>query len=253
MPSTIWTQCADRFKPAALSVTAWRVVEDQSLISTRKLVDSNAEQTRLEELLETVKPPVPSGQEFHGLHYLLMTPFRYPPWRHGSRFRTARDPGVWYGSLDVDTALAEKAYYRLRFLDDTAASLNSEITLTAFSVPLYTSFGADLTSPPFSAFRSLISAADTYVHSQPLARDLRDGEVAIARYHSARDPRGRDNVAVLHPGGFAARSVRDDTRETWHCYATRTQVEYRSRQFIGSRSLHFDRRIFEVDGVLPRP
>ena len=85
MPSSIWTRCAGRSSLRPLSGRAWRVVESQHLFSTRKLVDSDAEQALLEELIEEVKPPtgVPAG-----LHYLLFTPFRYPPLRHGSRFGT---------------------------------------------------------------------------------------------------------------------------------------------------------------------
>src|SRR5207253_10794125 len=62
-----------------------RVVEAQFRNSTRKLVDSDDEQRALEELLDAkAKLSVPAG--FEGLHYLLYTPFRHPPLRHGSRF-----------------------------------------------------------------------------------------------------------------------------------------------------------------------
>ena len=63
-----------------------------------KIVDTLAEQSLLEDLLERTKPPVPA--ECRELHYLLSTPFRYgAPYPTGSRFRRAGfTAGVFYGS-----------------------------------------------------------------------------------------------------------------------------------------------------------
>ena len=77
------------------------------------LVDTLAEQHLLEDLLERAKPPLPD--ETAGLHYLLATPFRYPPTDRGSRFRRPSDPGVFYGADAVRTACAELGYWRWRF------------------------------------------------------------------------------------------------------------------------------------------
>lgn len=57
------------------------------------------------------------------IHYLIFTPFRYPPLKYGSRFGRAFEPSLWYGSLQLKTAFAEVAYYRLRFFHDTEANL----------------------------------------------------------------------------------------------------------------------------------
>ena len=62
----------------------------------------------------TRKPPVPAGART--LHYLLFTPFRYPPPPGGSRFRGPNDPGVFYGADEVRTACAELGYWRWRHL-----------------------------------------------------------------------------------------------------------------------------------------
>ena len=120
MPSNIWTRCGGRSNLRRLAGRAWRVVESQHLFSTRKLVDSDEEQRLLEQLIEDVKPP--SGAP-PGLHWLLSTPFRYPPLRHGSRFGTRAERGIWYGSRTRATAFAEKAYYLLLFLAGTSADL----------------------------------------------------------------------------------------------------------------------------------
>jgi hypothetical protein len=89
--------------------------------STRKLVDSDDEQQVLEGLIDTAKPPWPTGRRFVGLHYLLATPFRHPPLRYGSRFGTRRERGIFYCAEEQATVLAEKAYYVLLFLEGTEA------------------------------------------------------------------------------------------------------------------------------------
>src|SRR5438067_434027 len=81
-----------------------------------RVADSLEEQAALELILEASKPPLPPA--VRRLHYLLATPFRYRP-HLGSRFRAAFDAGVWYGAEALRTALAEKSYWRLRFLLDS--------------------------------------------------------------------------------------------------------------------------------------
>src|SRR3954470_4873943 len=132
MSSSIWMQCGGASNARALETEPWRVVEAQHQVSTRKLVESDEEQRLLEELIDAAKPPERTRSR---LHYLLFTPFRYPPLRHGSRFGTRHEPGIWYGSESLHTAFAEVAYYRLLFLEGTRARLEPlETTLTAFSV-----------------------------------------------------------------------------------------------------------------------
>src|SRR5204862_2427670 len=95
MSSSIWTRCAGDSELRALRASPWRAVEAQHQVSTRKLVDSAEEQELLEELIDRTKPPdMTAGKT----HYLLATPFRYPPLRHGSRFGTRHERGIWYGS-----------------------------------------------------------------------------------------------------------------------------------------------------------
>src|SRR6202043_3782490 len=85
----------------------WRVVEAQNQISTTKLTDTAAEQHALELLIEETKPPIPP--ECRHLNFLLSTPFRYgAPYPRGSRFRKAgATSGVFYGSEESHTAIAE--------------------------------------------------------------------------------------------------------------------------------------------------
>ena len=113
MSSSIWTRCAGDSEIRPLGLSPWRVVEAQHQVSTRKLVDSADEQILLEELIDRAKPPYTTPAR---LHYLLATPFRYPPLRHGSRFGRRHERGIWYGSSTRRAAFAEISYYRLLFL-----------------------------------------------------------------------------------------------------------------------------------------
>ena len=70
--SDLILQPAD-LKPYA--ATVWRLVEAQHRISTNRLAASAGDQALLEQLVEEVKPPLPSAAR--KLHYLLATPFRY--------------------------------------------------------------------------------------------------------------------------------------------------------------------------------
>jgi hypothetical protein len=170
MLPSIWTRCAEGFRLGRLNRRAWRAVEDQSLNSTRKLVDSDAEQALLEALIDGVKPIWPPGERLRALHSLLATPFRYPPLRYGSRFGTRAERGIFYGAEIRRTVLAEKAYYQCLFLAGTKAAFASPITqsLTLLQFGIATRRGADLTRPPFaerSAQRAILKRGSTSDYS----------------------------------------------------------------------------------------
>ena len=142
MSSSIWTRCAGDSSIRPLRLAPWRAVESQHQVSTRKLVGTAAEQALLEDLIDAAKPPDVAGPRSH---YLLSTPFRYPPLRNGSRFGTRHEQGIWYGSESRGTAFAEVAYYRLVFLAGSAADLGTvSAQLTAFTVSARSRHGVDL-------------------------------------------------------------------------------------------------------------
>lgn len=249
MSSSIWTQCAGDSELRPLRLSPWRVVEAQHQVSTRKLVDTLEEQALLEELIEASKPPDPTSGR---LHYLLATPFRYPPLRHGSRFGGRHEPGIWYGSETRRAAFAEVAYYRLVFLEGTAADLGSTTTqLTGFTVRVRTERGIDLVSPPFDAHRAAIASPVVYGETQALGPAMRRSRVEVFRYPSARDAEGGVNVGVFAPSAFGAAKPR--SLETWHCTATRQRVELMKRDYFKASTFTFLREAFLVDGLLPAP
>ena len=248
MSSSIWTRCAGDSEIHPLRLEPWRAVESQHQVSTRRLVDTDAEQRLLEQLIDTAKPPEPSGR----LHYLLFTPFRYPPLRHGSRFGRRTDRGLWYGSETLRTAFAEIAYYRLLFLEGTTADLGLlETELTAFRCEVRTARGIDLTAPPFGQHEGVLASPSSYDETQSLGDAMREAGVEAFRYRSARDVGGGVNVGVIVPDVFGRRQPRGF--ESWQCTASRQRVEVVSRGYFG-RTVHaFPRGDFLVDGRLPAP
>lgn len=247
MSSSIWTHCAGDSELRGLRLEPWRAVESQHQVSTRRLVDSDAEQRLLEELIDGAKPPDRTGGR---LHYLLATPFRYPPLRHGSRFGRRTEPGVWYGSESLATAFAEVAYYRLVFLEGTTAPLGPVATeLTTFRADVRTERGIDLAAPPFSAHEAELASPDSYDAPQALAAAMRESDVEAFRYRSARD--AGTNVAVLDPVAFGRRRPRDF--RSWRCTATHARVEVASRGYFEREVFAYPRERFLVQGRLPAP
>ena len=182
-----------------------------------KVVDTLAEQERLEQLLEETKPPVPP--ECRHLHYLLSTPFRYgAPYPRGSRFRRAGlTPGVFYASQKVTTAVTEMAFARLRFFaesPDTPWPANA-VEHTAFQVRFHTNKGVDLTAAPFDRERARWTDPADYEACQALADAARAAGMRAIRYLSARDV-GAVNVALLTCAAFSVKAPLE--RQTWRLH-----------------------------------
>ena len=131
---SIWTECNGINCRQSFDWEPLRMVEAQHISSSRDLVESWEEHELLETLLEKSKPQIATNK-----HYLVFTPFRYPPLAYGSRFGNTLEPSIWYGSLNLETVLAEVAFYRLKFFDDTSANLEYiEIPMTLFKAYIKT-------------------------------------------------------------------------------------------------------------------
>lgn len=192
----------------------WRMIEGQYRPATVRIVDTDAEQTVLERILEDSKPPVPP--ECQHLDYQFWSPFRYGRYPRASRFRRAgRSPGVWYGSQEVLTAVIESLWGTLRFF---AASPDTPlprhpVTQTAVAAEIATPFCADLTAPPLLGAGDWTNP-DEYGACLDLADELRAARAEAIRYMSVRDPQARANVAVLSCAAFEAPAP--VASQTWH-------------------------------------
>ncbi len=204
---------------AEQTMAAWRGVEDQHIASTMRLVDSAAEQDVLEQLLEGSKPPLPEHPS--GQHYLLFTPFRYRP-AQPSRFRKAGTLGVWYGAAELKTAAAEVAYWRWRFIMDSAGLVREAlITRHTFFQARVQGPCVDLTAKPWSRHAKAWQHPNDYGTTQALAEAAAEQGVHWVRYASVRDEGGVCAVA-LTPLALSARKPMPESR--WQCKATRSSV-----------------------------
>jgi hypothetical protein len=221
--------------------------------STFKLVDSVEEHELLEELLDEAKP-APPDDELGELHYLLYTPFRYPPLRHGSRFGTRLERGIWYGSARVDTALAEHAYYLFLFAEGSDADLYPlSLRRLVFPVRIASSRAIDLSSAPFEAFTARISDKISYEDSQAVGAAMRDAGVEAFLYVSARDPRQGLNLGLISPRAFAMTDVPSSSQQTWAVTATAEGALFVRGIGTGPKKLHYAREVYLVHGRLPAP
>jgi hypothetical protein len=211
----IWTPAALSSEAYAVAGRFWRLVEAQHQISTLKIVDTLEEQALLERLLDESKPTLPP--ECAGLDYLLATPFRYGAiYPHGSRFRRAgRTLGVFYASREVETALAEMAFYRLLFFADSPETPfpSNAAEYTAFAAAIETAAAVDLTRPPLDRDRAVWTDPLHYEPCQALADAARDAHCQAILYESVRDPGHGRNIALLSATAFAAREPVE--RQTW--------------------------------------
>jgi len=192
----------------------FRIVEAQHSISTDRLVEGPAEQDVLERLIEATKPTMLT--DARGLHHLLGTPFRYGYARE-TRFRRAHErPGIFYGSERQTTAVAETAYWRMRFFAASPGMKLPKTTLEhlAFSVPVAVDRALDLTIAPLDAGRALWIEPDDYRPCQRLAERARRLNAQLIRYESVRDPGKGRNAALFDPSAFEKPVPTNE--QTWH-------------------------------------
>lgn len=238
-----------------LKKTAFRIVEDQARSSTRKLVDTPSEHEILERLLEKNKPNIKFyGDEaaFAGLHYLLFTPFRYPPLPRGSRFARKIERNLFYSALDLETAFCEKAYHRLSFLLASEGNIGGKLVdCTVFQIKIITKKGLDLCQMPFLAFRDQISSPISYEVSQALGSKLRNDGVEAFLSYSARSQQNGKNLNVFTPLAFAKNPAIEETFQRFGCYATKSTVEFYSKHNPKGDPVVFNKEYFMVNGVFP--
>tara|TARA_R110002073_G_scaffold318350_1_gene492461 strand:+ start:180 stop:929 length:750 start_codon:yes stop_codon:yes gene_type:complete len=239
--------CLDKTPPQSLTGKLLRVVESQEQVATAELVSSLAAQQMLEAMLEQNKPVLRS--ETLNLHYLLATPFRYPPLQHGSRFGTRAETGIFYGSRTTTTVFSEAAYYRLLFYYGMSQPPPSRLKTqhSLFSVRYRSSKGYCLHSSPFAQYQSLISNPVNYAAPQKLGLAIRKKDATAFEYISARDSGHGINVGLFSAGALATH--KPDFIEPALCETDADTVEFLHLGKLYS----FTFVQFKIDGKLPTP
>ena len=246
----IWQDCNGSQHIGPLDGVLFRLVESQEQIATLSYVDTLEEQTLLEQLLEDVKPAYPEHRD--DLHYLLKTPFRYPPLQWGSRFGQTHQPSIFYGGSSIETTLAESAYYRFLFwfsMDSVSIKNKIRSEHTLFSARYYTNKGIRLQSAPFDEYLTELADPSHYQACQAIGTAMRAAGVEAFEYRSARDPAGGTCTGLFTPDVFTHPKPLDMSQ--WLGEVSADKVAF--KRLDSKEIISFDLDIFEVDGRLPLP
>lgn len=246
----IWEAIREIITPEYLNNHLLRVVESQEQIATNSLVDDLEKQAVLEEMLEDSKPAAPKDDRT--LHYLLVTPFRYPPLKHGSRFGTKHEPSLLYGSLTKETAFAETGFYRFLFWLGMSSPPPSNKLITqhtVFSVQYKTGAGLMLQNPPFSDYQDQLLNPVNYRDTQALGHAMREYGIDAFEYMSARDTMHGINVALFTTDALATTTPKD--QQQWICETTGDTVRFYSAADKAGYRYPLD--TYLVEGEFPGP
>lgn len=249
MSVDIWAAASGTDRIAPLGGRLLRLVESQEQVASNRLVDTLEEQALLETLLEAAKPPMPAAAR--GLHYLLATPFRYPPLRHGSRFGGRFEPSLFYAAKTLRPVLAEAAYYRVLFWSGMAIAPAGPLTTqhSLFGARWRCRRGVRLHAPPFDAWSAVLTDPADYAATQQVGSAMRQAGIEAFEYRSARDRDGGINVALFTPTAFVGK--RPDYVQSWLCETNESGVRFYSVE-VGEVSA-FGLEQFLVEGKLPAP
>lgn len=247
---SLWQQCQGELQIKPLQGTLLRLVESQEQIATLGYVDTLEEQALLETLLDDSKPNFPVHCQ--NLHYLLKTPFRYPPLKWGSRFGQVHEPGIFYGGGTLNVTLAEAAYYRLLFWDSMtglAPKAQIQTAHTMFSVPYQTARGIQLQQPPFDSVAAIITDRSHYQATQQLGKAMRSHGIEAFEYPSARDPDAGICIGLFSALALASKQPAD--LSAWWCEVSQQGVSFKAAN--QSHIYHFARSLFTEQDQLPQP
>lgn len=251
---------------APLQGSLFRVVESQEDIATARIVDSMQEQNRLEELLESNKPPVPGTARKR--HYLLTTPFRYPPLKYGSRFGRSFEPSLFYGAMSIPTALAETAFYRFVFMSHLKIPFKRPLTTlhTVFSARFRSERGVRLQSEHWQDLHLTLADPASYRESQAMGTDMRSLHVGAFQFLSARALQAGLYALPYHPDNgvegvnvalFNASVFRDAAPRSYQkliAVTSPSQVSMSLSEPDGSKQVYeFSLDQFLIEGELPQP
>jgi hypothetical protein len=244
-----WDHCLNQVVAKPFSGTLLRMVEGQEQIATNRLVHSLQEQAILEAMLEATKPPY--RKESTNLHYLLATPFRYPPLQWGSRFGKRTEPSLLYGSMHTHTLLCEVAYYRCVFWSGMTLAPTQKIASqhTAFGIQYQTNAGLALQNLPFNKYQVILTHPSDYSATQALGAKMRAIGIQAFEYISARDSPAGLNIALFSPNAIT--KPEPTFQENWLCEIDAESVRF--YRTTDKQLYTFPVGLFMVNGTTPSP
>jgi len=164
-----------------------RIVENQSVLSSYRATQNEERALQLELLIETTKPE----NNYSSWHSLIATPFRYSPPHPEARFRPPYGKNVFYGSFIEETALYEHAFHFIKQRRHLKIKTDTGVR-TLFFVNTDTKISIQIKNHPDCL---VIMDKNNYTASHQFV--LANSQKTFIIYPSCRDPKQRDNAAVL--------------------------------------------------------
>jgi hypothetical protein len=225
-----------------------RMVETQENAATTSLVDDLEEQAILEQILDDFKPHYVDGTQ--DLHYLISTPFRYPPLKYGSRFGAITEPSYFYASESIQTCLAEAAFYRFYMIDGTETPFPKMIQSqhSLFFVQTLSTHVLDLTQIADPRIQKQLTDPESYAFTQKVGDNARKDGADLLRYFSARSQEQGINVAVAKHTVIQSEKPEDKVE-----YICQLDPQSGILRFSQPRTfpVMFTKESFLINGVLP--
>ena len=226
-----------------------RLVEQQGAQATRRTTDSLDEQAWLEDFLESSKPALPSAEECAVRHRLLLTPFRYRK-RHGSRFATRWERGLFYGSRSRFGCLLEGAYYELIFQNGPEQPFprSTAMRKALFHVRVRTERGLKLQDHDGRRLQARLRDPVNNHFCQGIGRQMREAGIEAFEYHSARSVED-----VVQVGAISCCVFTSTPFDQVEVQLEANEHEVSIRCLDDNTVHHFLRQQFEVNRELPQP
>gem|GEM_PF-1182725 len=226
-----------------------RLVEQQGAQATRRTTDSLDEQAWLEDFLEASKPELPSAEECAVRHRLLLTQFRYRK-RHGSRFATRWERGLFYGSRSRFGCLLEGAYYELVFQNGPEQPFprSTAMRKALFHVQVRTARGLKLQDHDGRGLQARLRDPVDSHFCQGIGRQMREAGIEAFEYHSARSVED-----VVQVGAISCCVFTSTPFDQVEVQLEANEHEVSIRCLDDNTVHHFLRQQFEVNRELPQP
>lgn len=164
-----------------------RIVEHQSSLSSYRATQNEERAIQLELLIEMTKP-INKQQQWHPL---IATPFRYNPPYPQARFRPPYGKNVFYGALLEETALYEHAFHFMK--QRMHLKIKTDTGLRTIFFVAANDTGSVLVRNLPDCIQ--IMNKNDYSASHQFVKA--NTEITFIIYPSCRDPKQRDNAAIL--------------------------------------------------------
>ena len=170
--------------------------------------------------------------------------------RHGSRFATRWERGLFYGSRSRFGCLLEGAYYELVFQNGSEQAFPSSAAIrkTLFHVELRTSRGPRLQEHGSRRLEARLRDPVDSHFCQGIGRQMSEAGIEAFEYHSARSIED-----VVQVGAISCCIFTSTPFDQVEVLVEANRREVAIRCLDDNMAHHFQRQQFEVNEELPQP